>query len=797
MTRRARELSYTKAQRLNDPYVVAGRRTYVIGAQDGRFPDMGGHVPHEMGGMWSHPIKVLDGFWLGLGTDPAAASWLAPAERFETSPVAARHIYPRVLDLEIARETWVPHDEEALVITWEFRGNPAERACRTLPIVVLFRTDLQGVWLSERLGWRDGTDQARLLEEELPGQAAGKHIGGKATAALKAAGLVHAWDSEMPFHAVVGPVSGEGATIRRIDISHDLWGPEKTHGQGVSIAYCVDLPFDSHGRASITFVVTSSSESFEGAWWAWQRVAPRTAELRAQKERFMDEILSLSRLQVADPEIQGLFDDVKVGYEQLYRHVASFGEGLGAGLPEYPWWFGCDNSYALLGALCVGRFEMTLETLRLLARVSEETNGDGRIIHEVTTNGVVYNPGNSQETPHFVMAVWEAFLWTGDMEFLRELYPVCRKGVLEWLLNTQDTDGDLFPEGYGITEVAGLNWELIDTAVYAQRALAALAEMAKLLEDSQTAAKAGELASRLAQAIEERYWLEDEGLYADLIASPKIVLERLAQIRGQESYQSPAMSRRLDEIERICRESDPAAELPWLFKTWVIFCPIEVGLASKERAERALRRMESSEFTGLFGVYLSGYNQNHMMTISTGVAAVCEARYHRMDAALGYLRQIAATRFLRFPGAPSEMSPADGCFVQAWTGYGALAPIVRHFFGLEPAAHAKRVKLSPHLPTSWNAARLDAVRIGKESADIAVTVDKELGEVRLEIAGLSEDWTIEVELDPAWYGLPPGAYALELNGETIAAAGQGDGEFLYASWQSKPQNAVVLKKAGA
>ena len=61
------------------------------------------------------------------------------------------------------------------------------------------------------------------------------------------------------------------------------------------------------------------------------------------------------------------------------------------------------------------------------------------------------------------MAVWEAFLWTGDWAFLKEMYPLCRKGVLEWLLKTQDTNGDLFPEGYGITEVAGLDWELVDT----------------------------------------------------------------------------------------------------------------------------------------------------------------------------------------------------------------------------------------------------------------------------------------------------------------------------------------------
>ena len=44
------------------PYVTAGTRTYLIGTQDGNFPDMGEHMPGEMGGVWLHPIKLVDGF---------------------------------------------------------------------------------------------------------------------------------------------------------------------------------------------------------------------------------------------------------------------------------------------------------------------------------------------------------------------------------------------------------------------------------------------------------------------------------------------------------------------------------------------------------------------------------------------------------------------------------------------------------------------------------------------------------------------------------------------------------------
>src|SRR5256885_10762105 len=47
----------------HQPYVTAGDRTYLIGTQDGNFPNLGEHVPGAMGGLWLHPTKLLDGFW--------------------------------------------------------------------------------------------------------------------------------------------------------------------------------------------------------------------------------------------------------------------------------------------------------------------------------------------------------------------------------------------------------------------------------------------------------------------------------------------------------------------------------------------------------------------------------------------------------------------------------------------------------------------------------------------------------------------------------------------------------------
>ena len=71
------------------PYVTAGDRVYLVGHQDGTFPDLGWHVAGEMGGLWNHPIKLLDGFVASLEDIRTRQSFcLDTASQFENYPWA-------------------------------------------------------------------------------------------------------------------------------------------------------------------------------------------------------------------------------------------------------------------------------------------------------------------------------------------------------------------------------------------------------------------------------------------------------------------------------------------------------------------------------------------------------------------------------------------------------------------------------------------------------------------------------------------------------------------------------------
>ena len=75
-------------------------------------------------------------------------------------------------------------------------------------------------------------------------------------------------------------------------------------------------------------------------------------------------------------------------------------------------------AYTLKSLIAMGRKDLVYSSIDLVHRISEKHNGNGRIVHEVSTNGAVFNPGNVNETPQFISLIWEVFCWTGDQVFL-------------------------------------------------------------------------------------------------------------------------------------------------------------------------------------------------------------------------------------------------------------------------------------------------------------------------------------------------------------------------------------------
>ncbi len=707
------------------PYATAGTRTYVIGTQDGNFPDLGDHLPGEMGGVWRHPIKLIDGFWARLA-EPATNrdTALSTATDFITYPHGNRFTYGAVLDsLEIERFQFSPDSREGFVVQYELRNTSGRSRALTFQFAV--KTDLRPVWFSDRLGITDAPD---TVVWEPTNQ------------------VFIARDTKHPWYGVWGSPSSADAR----PVAHPP--PIPTSGSGVTAASQYSLKLGPRSASTLTFVVAGSDSSSSAALDTYRVLGRDHARLLSEKKAHYASLLRRARVTLPDRRLQHVYDWVKVNNDWLVREVPGIGRGVNAGLMEYPWWFGTDAGYAMQAVVAAGNAELAAQTLRLLHDQSHKANGNGRIIHEVTTNGGIVNPGNTQETAQFIMAVGKVFDWTGDLDFAREMYPGMKQG-LRWLLTDMDRNHNLFPEGYGIMEVSGLNAELIDVAVYTQQALETTARMARVLQEPDTAERYERQAAELKPRINDRFWAEDEGSYGDFYGSRAQAMSAAAgtieQIRlGGDTALTPHDRELIAYYEGLGRRFSamPDTSRGWITnKNWVIATPMEVGIVPRERAIRLLDKIRR-ENVGEYGPFLSAVERRAMMTIATGVQAVAEARYGRIDESLWYVGRIVETFGRTLPGSISEMMPDYGCFAISWTSYGIMVPLIQYVFGIQPDAVHKTVVFDPHVPTGWNDMRIDDLPVGSNT--LSFSRQKTGRGIEYQVEAREDGWTFVLRPEP-------------------------------------------------
>jgi len=682
--------------------VCASEQIKLIGSTDGFFPDMGHHVPKEMNGMWLHPIKLLDGFWFRLedhNTNGEVNGWIR-ADRFINYPYGNKFLYLNGLghtSMRVERFQFAPDGINGCIVSFKLTNNGTNKTSTTCEM--LARTDLRSVWLSENIGIYDGSaDEVEFLESE--------HV-------------FLAKDNANEWYAAIGCDKVPDQTC-----TGQFFAAEITAGNGVSCCMTFSLDFHPGESKELVFYFAGSYNSREECLEQYRilTACSKYEQMLESKKLRYDNIRDMSAVVTPDSKFNEVFEWIKCNTDWLVVDVPGTGRGVTAGLPEYPFWFGCDGCFTVMGLLAAGRFDVAKHTLRVLRETSESFNGNGRIIHEVTTAGVVNNPGNTQETAQFINTVWEYFQWTGDMEFVSECLPYMKKSI-KWL-EEMDDDDDGLPSGYGVIEVTGLDMELIDTAVYTCIAYEVYGNICSLLNDSDTAGQAFAMSSKTKEAILRKFWLPEKGLFADTVTTAEVIKERLASTLYKWGPEGEPLIAYLEK-EIAAREdgdndgsSFTGEESGWLVnESWIIATPMETGLAPAEHARIALANMYTDRFLGQFGGFLSGLIHRSTMTITSNVYAVAQARYGYSDRALDILLRMFSTFSKATPGSISEMSPDYGCFVQGWTVYCATA-IVKYFFGITPDVPQGKVFFSPCMPSGWDSAEIRNVRVGTGSLSV-------------------------------------------------------------------------------
>ena len=715
---------------LDSPYVTAGNRLYMVGHQDGSFPELGWHITGEMGGIWNHPIKLMDGFRASLSENDKTMG-LDAASKFTNYPMANSHHFELTgMGLTADRFQFVPDNTEGMVIQYVI--NNLNEKPRNLTFQFTGDADLMPTWLAERQQVVDGQDTAGFDP------------------------IYDAW--------MVEDENNNWSLMYGSDrISAAQGNSESDYkGNGVSNTLDYDLEIDAGGSETITFFISGSHTSVDATKQTYEKLRQDYPRYLEEKQERYRSIAASTKFTSPDEKLNETFEWLKYNADWLVRDIPGIGHGFGAGIPDYPWWFGVDSEYSLRGYMAIGMEDVVDRSLNFLDSISMATNGNGRIVHEVSTNGVVFNPGNINETPQFASIVWEVYKWKGDRAFLEKYFPTVRAG-LEWLMTEKDLDGNLFPDGFGMMEIHGLDSEMIDVAAYTQRAFSDAAAMAIELDLEELAISYQQQADLMAEKINSDFWSEEFESYADFIGTDQQALHLIEDaIVRADTLDKPWAVEELEQTRAAILANPSPTPRPFvLHHNWVVNTPMEMNIAEPDKAIKALNTAQ--KFVNPFGVFVTGIDRDEsafnddgsfegskvfsytgaVMTLPTGVQAVAENNYGRPDNALDYLQRMTNSFSYALPGSMYEVSPDYGMVVQAWNIYSFAVPIVHQFFGLNPMASQKTIRIKPQMPSDWSTAQLENIQVADNQ--LSLYFEDDGGVIDINVTQSNPEWTIILE----------------------------------------------------
>ncbi len=800
------ELSVTS--RLQDRReVAAGTRAYAIGFEDGRFYANGWHITGEMGGVWTPPLKLVDGVWFGLD-----GQWVGPASKFSSGYGYSRFDLPDTAGLKVERTDFAPDGRRGALFGLKVT-NPG--AARTAKLSVDAHSELMGHYpwgfggvtpnASDNIadkGSFDGTNLAFTDDGALPGAPEHHYAALVGTSLKPDSGAIgdQFWGPQ-PGHRCTGTEPGGPADPKPSVCDDGPFGK----GTGGELTYSLSLP--AGGSKTVWLAVAGSDEGLAPARAELDRVLQDPAGQLAEKVASRKRLAARTKLSLpGDRLVQDSIEwgkqnlaDLTETAENLQIRWTNQGKQfpaplgtvpeatwIGAGFPDYPWIFGTDAEYTAFAAVAVGQFETMKANLRTLRDISDVLNErSGVVVHESVADGSIWfghdsrrtNPDgtvsydfNTDETVKFPSAVALLWRWTGDDRFRDDLYDFAVRN-LRYVVRTLDADNDGWPEGLGNVERSGMGPEKLDNAVYFVRGLYDLADMARSKHDGATEAWASNLARKAQERFDGTWWFEAAQQYADSLNEPG----------NQQSFQKHWIGQTPMESElRVKGRTVP-------------------GLAPFDHGDTGLAGRENDCFSGehplnpgLFhtacGGGANGQGEKVVFGLTTSIQSIGEGNYGRLGPGQQerYTHALAETMFSEpatggtpdeQPGAMPEIFPSpdqganiDRCwtcrsmFMQAWGNYGTAWAVVHQWLGVRPDLGRDLLEVVPQVPEGQTSVRGRDIRLGRGSVDVLATHEGDTYRTQVDVSrGVGAD---EVAIG---HTLARGAHltAVILDGHTV------------------------------
>ena len=165
--------------------------------------------------------------------------------------------------------------------------------------------------------------------------------------------------------------------------------------------------------------------------------------IQERKDRINSLVTEYNPVKSNLPELDKALDWITITMDELITEQQ--GNGIYAGLPWFNEYWGRDMFISMPGAcLVTGQFDVAKQILKDFVRLQDTdptSETYGRIPNRANLEGILYN--TTDGTPRLVIQALELAEYSGDTEFLRELYPAIKMSINASIANYTDLHGYL------------------------------------------------------------------------------------------------------------------------------------------------------------------------------------------------------------------------------------------------------------------------------------------------------------------------------------------------------------------
>ena len=418
-----------------------------------------------------------------------------------------------------------------------------------------------------------------------------------------------------------------------------------------------------------------------------------------RKDRINSLITEYNPVKSNLPDLDKALDWITITMDELITEQQ--GMGIYAGLPWFNEYWGRDMFISMPGAcLVTGQFDVAKQILKDFAKLQDTDPASetyGRIPNRANLEGILYN--TTDGTPRFVIQALELAEYSGDTEFLSELYPAIKISIDASIANYTDGKGYLkhadadtwmdvkrngipgSPRGDRANDIQALWYEQLQAG----------SKIAALMDDTGSAEEWSGLAQMLASHFENDFCDKENILIYDHINSDDTAD---LQFRPNQLYCFDLIG---DSIfkQKVTRRVWEELVYPW-------------GVASLAQWDKQFHpqhenwhyyHKDDAYHNGTIWLWNNGAAMQRMIEYGQKEAAwelfKNMNRQALYEGAVGSLSENADAH----PREGQDWVNRSGTFLQAWSNAEHLRVWYRHFLGIRPDMLNGRIIIEPQLPS--------------------------------------------------------------------------------------------------